>query len=151
MTSPRWLSCCLIATSIAGCADPVLNPEHSSPVLNRGPHQGALRRIEGAEGFVEVVTEPVRDAPSGSPKFRVAIYFLNQDRTGPLVPAPTEVEMTATWPDAPTSQTTHLTIDPVPGDPAGNAKFAAPAAEHQGEPSGTVRAMLRETPITAPL
>ena len=148
--NPR-LAWMVAITALAGCADPVVNPEHSSPILNRGPHQGALRRIEGAEGFIEVVTEPVRDAPSGSPKFRVAVYFLNRDRTGPLVPAPTDVNITATWPDAPTPATTHLIIEPAPGDPAGEAKFVAPAAEHKGEPAGTLNAQIREQAISATL
>ena len=141
-----WL---VVASS--GCADPVINPEHASAILSPGPHRGALRQLEGADGFIEVVTEPVRDAPSGSPKFRVAVYFLDQRQTGPLVPAPTEVEMTATWPDSPTPETIHLTIDPAPGDPTGAAKFAAPPAEHTGEPTGTLRARLRDHSISASL
>ena len=135
----------------SGCSDPVVNPEHASAVLNPGPHRGALRAIEGADGFIEVVTEPVRDAPSGSPKFRVAVYFLDTKQTAPLVPAPTGVEMTATWSDAPTPQTVHLTIEPVPGDPTGAAKFVAPPAEHQGEPTGSLRARIRDQTISAKL
>ena len=136
---------------IAGCSSSTLDPAHPSPVLDRGPHQGALRPIEGANGFIEVAIEPVRDAPSGSPKFRVAIYFLDRDQTASFRPMPTEVVMTAAWPDAPTSETTDLTINPVPGDPTGAAKFVAPAANHQGEPSGTVRAKLGDRAISAAL
>lgn len=141
----------LTAMITLGCSTSGLDPKHPSPVLDRGPHQGALRPIEGADGFIEVVVEPVRDAPAGSPKFRVAIYFLDHDQTGPLIPAPTDVELTASWPNEPTPATTHLTIDPVPGDPAGMAKFVAPAAEHQGEPNGSVRGLIREQAITARL
>jgi len=132
-----------------GCSQSTL--DHPSPVLDRGPHQGALRPIEGVNGFIEVAIEPVRDAPSATPKFRVAIYFLDRDQTASLKPMPTEVVMTATWPDAPNPRTIDLTIDPVPGDSAGTAKFVAPPADHKGEPAGTVRDKLGDRAITAAL
>ena len=81
----------------------------------------------------------------------MAIYFLDRDQTGSLKPMPTEVAMTASWPDAPTPQAVDLTIDPVPGDPAGAAKFVAPPSDHKGEPSGTVRGQLGDQAITAAL
>ena len=141
-----------VVSLLAGCGgDPVVNPEHASPVLNPGPHRGALRRIQGAEGFIEVVTEPVRDAPSGSPKFRVAVYFLDASQTAPLRSIPTGVTLQAAWPDAPMAQTIPLTMAPVPGDPTGMAKFVAPPADHQGEPTGTLSARLGDQPIMASL
>ena len=137
------------ALGVAGCS--ASSGDHPSPVLDPGPHRGALRKIDGADGFIEVVTEPVRDAPSGSPKFRVAIYWLDRAQTGSIRPMPTDVVMTAAWPDTPTPQTIDLTIDPAPGDPAGAAKFVAPAVDHRGEPTGTVRARMSNHPVSAPL
>ena len=141
-----WLAASLV---VVGCS--ASSRDHPSPVLDPGPHRGALRKIDGADGFIEVVTEPIRDAPSGTPKFRVAIYWLDHAQTGVIRPMPTDVTMTAAWPDAPTPQALDLTIDPVPGDPAGAAKFVAPAADHRGEPTGTVRAKMGNDPISAPL
>ena len=149
MRTCRWHAWVWPMVACLACADPVLNPDHASAVLSPGPHRGALRAIEGADGFIEVVTEPVRDAPSGSPKFRVAVYFLDPSQTAPLVPAPTGVELIATWSDSPTPQTIHLTIEPAPGDPTGAAKFVAPPADHKGEPTGTLRARMRDQPISA--
>ena len=134
---------------ISGCSQTVL--DHPSPILDRGPHQGAVRPIAGEEGFIEVVTEPVRDAPRGSPKFRVAVYFLDSKQTAPIGIIPTDISINATWSDAPTPQTVHLTNEPVPGDPAGAAKFVAPPAEHPGEPSGTLSGKLGDRTITATL
>ena len=152
MRSPRCLVVLMVLSLTAGCGgDPVVNPDHASPVLNPGPHRGALRRINGTDGFIEVVTEPVRDAPSGSPKFRVAVYFLDPSQTAPLRSIPTGVVLQAAWPDAPTAQTIPLTMAPVPGDPTGMAKFVAPPADHQGEPTGTLAAHLGDQEITAPL
>ena len=110
-----------------------------------------MRPIVGEVGFIEVVTEPVRDAPSGSPKFRVAVYFLDPKQTAPVRIIPTDVSINATWTDAPTPQAIHLTIEPVPGDPAGAAKFVAPPANHAGEPSGTLSGKLGDRTITATL
>ena len=147
----RTLSPILVAATLLtlGCSQGTL--EHPSPVIDRGPHQGALRPIEGAKGFIEVAIEPIRGAAAGSPKFRVAIYFLDADQTGSLHPKPFEVAMTATWPDAPTPATVDLLLEPIPGDPTGLTKFVAPPADHKGEPTGTVRAKLGERPISAAL
>ena len=151
MTLAQRILGLLITSLLAGCSSGPLDPARPAAVLDRGPHQGALRAIEGADGFIEVVTEPVRDAPSGSPKFRVAVYFLDPSQTAPLIPAPTGVDLTATWSDSPTPQTIHLVIDPVPGDSAGAAKFVAPAAEHQGEPSGSLAGRWKDQEIAARL
>ena len=133
----------------SGCSQSAL--DHPSPRLDPGPHRGAIRAIDDKSGFVEVVTEPVRDAPSGSPKFRVAVYFLANDQTSALRPVPTDVSLTAAWTDAPTSKTWDLTIDPVPGDPAGAAKFVSPPVDHKGAPTGTVSAKLGDRAVSASL
>lgn len=149
MPSTCWFASLFAATLTVGCSSS--STDHPSPRLDPGPHRGALRAISDKSGFIEVVTEPIRDAPSGTPKFRVAIYFLDRDQTSALKPMPTDVAMTASWSDAPAPKTFDLTIDPVAGDPAGAAKFVAPPVDHKGAPTGTISAKLADRAVSATL
>lgn len=147
MTMIRRLAPPLVALLLGGCSG--ADPDRPSPVLDPGPHRGALAKVDGAEGFVEVVTEPVRGAEAGGPKSRVAVYWLDRAQTGAIRPEPTDVTLTATWPGATAAAEIHLTAEPVPGDPAGAAKFVAPAADRPGQPRGTVRARLGDRAVSA--
>ena len=149
MTSTHRLAPMLFASLALACSQSAL--DNPSPRLDPGPHRGAIRAIDDKSGFVEVVTEPVRDAPSGSAKFRVAVYFLGRDQTSALKPVPTDVVLKASWADAPAPRTIEMTSDPAPGDPTGSTKFVSPPVEHKGAPTGSVSAKLGDRAISASL
>jgi hypothetical protein len=52
------------------------------------PHQGSLARISGGHGFVEVVQKKA-DSPTAPMTGEVSFYFLKEDGTTPVSPAPT--------------------------------------------------------------
>ncbi len=149
MTSAHRLAPLLCLCLFTGCSQSAL--DNPSSRLDPGPHRGAIRAIDDKLGFVEVVTEPVRDAPSGSPKFRVAVYFLGRDQTSTLKPVPTDVVLKASWADAPAPRTIEMTAEPASGDPTGAAKFVSPPVEHKGAPTGSVSAKIGDRAVSASL